>query len=278
MLSVIYGLISAVAWGAADFTGGLASRRTTYYQVVAVTWFLGIIVMPAAALLSNEPLMPLSGWLWCGAGGAFGVVGILILYKMMAEGVMSIAVSVSAVMAAVLPVLAGALLEGLPKTVRIAGFALALISVWLITAGDGSRGRIRFRDVALPLLAGVGFGMYFILVNRGSQDHVFWPMVATKVMGVIVLLALRFSGKKDWFPTKGAISLILLNFVLDNMGTVAYILAGQVGRLDIAAVLGSLYPGMTILLAWLLLKEKLRLVQWSGVALALCSIVLLSIE
>ncbi len=277
MLSILYGLFSAVTWGAADFTGGLASRKAPYFQVVGITWLLGLVIMPLAAIIAGEPLMPLMDWVWCMLAGGFGFTGIMILYRALATGMMSVAAAVSAVMAAVLPVFVGTIVQGFPGWITVLGFAFALAAVWLITIGDGQNKHVRWREVRLPLLAGVGFGVYFILVNRGSQTSIFWPMVATRLTGCLVLSAFMFVKRSAWTSPSKAMPLILINFVLDNMGTLAFILAGQTGRLDIAAVLSSLYPGITIILAWLLLKERMAWVQWVGIALALCAIVLFAI-
>ena len=277
MSSIVFGLIAAITWGAADFAGGLASRKSNPYQVVTFTWLLGLVIMPVLALISREPMMPLSGWLWCAAAGAFGIIGILLLYQSLTEGAMSISISVSAVIAAALPVFAGLFLEGTPKLARLLGFGLALLAVWLVSWGDGKGDRLRMRLLWKPLLAGVGFGCYFILVNLGSQEHVFWPMVATRILGALMMLVYMTAGKRSIAPPKHVIPLVLLNFVSDSIGTISFILAGQSGRMDVASVLGSLYPGITILLAGWLLHEHLKLMQWVGVGLALGAIALLSI-
>ncbi len=276
MVTVFFGLFSALAWGAADFTGGLASRRSKSYQVVALVWLIGLVVNPLIALVIGEPVMPLQNWLWCAAAGVCGVVGLLILYQIFANGQMSIAVSVSAVMSAALPVLLGTFLEGIPDALKALGFLLALPAVWLITKNGENHNRLSLKVVLLPLIAGTFFGLYFILVNQGSQDYLAWPMVATRLMGCLVLGFYLLLGRRSLLPPKAAIPLILLNFTLDIAGTITYILAGQLGRMDVTAVLSSLYPGMTILLAWTILGEKIEKLQWMGILLALFSILCFS--
>jgi drug/metabolite transporter (DMT)-like permease len=279
MLSVIFGLLSAITWGAGDFSGGLASRRTSAYQVVAINWTAGLLILPVIAVFSGEPLLPLSNWLWCAAAGGFGVVGILIMYQALADGTMSLVASVAAVTAAAFPVVVGSFVDGLPGIATISGFILALVGVWLIsqTQSGQKKAQVRLRELKFPLLAGVGFGFYYILMPLGSQDKVFWPMVASHTAGVLVMLVFMTLRRRSWLPTRGSYLLIGLNLVLDNAGTFFYILAARAGRMDIAAVLSSLYPGMTILLAWMVLREKINWVQWAGIGFALAAIVLFSV-
>lgn len=223
--------------------------------------------------------MPLSNWLWCAAAGGFGVLGLLILYQAMADGTMSLVASVSAVTAAALPVVVGSFVDGLPGIATIAGFILALVGVWLISqVQNGQRKtQVSLGELKLPLLAGMGFGLYFILMPQGSQDNVFWPMVASRSIGVFVMLVFMITRRRSWLPPRGSYPLLGLNFVLDIAGTIFYILAAQAGRMDIAAVLTSLYPGMTILLSWMVLREKITRVQWSGIGFALAAIALISV-
>jgi drug/metabolite transporter (DMT)-like permease len=279
MLSVIYGLLSAITWGAGDFAGGLASRRTSIYSVVLITWAAGILILPPIAIISREPLLPLSSWLWCASAGAFGVFGILMLYQAMSVGSMSLAAPVAAVTAAVFPVVVGAFVDGLPGIATFTGFILALVGVWLISQAqrDQKKAKFHLRDIKLPLLAGVGFGLFFILMPLGSQDRLFWPMVASRSAGLLLLLVFVISRRRSLRPSRGSLPLIGLNFVLDGAGTAFYILAAQVGRMDVAAVVTSLYPGTTILLAWIFLREKITVVQWAGIGFALAAIALLSI-
>ena len=279
MFSILYGLLSAATWGASDFYGGLASQRAPSYQVAAVQWTAGLIIIPVVALISGEQLMPWSGWLWCGAAGGIGVWGILILYKALASGKMSLTASVSAVSAAALPVLVGSLIEGLPGLATATGFILALAAIWLIsqTQDDQSNKQPGLGELKLPLIAGMAFGSYFILMYQGSQDGLFWPMVASRSMGVLVLGVFMAARRHPWLPSRGAYPLIGLTFSLDVASTIFFILAVQAGRMDVVAVITSLYPGMTILLAWLVLREKITRVQWIGIGLALAAIVLFSV-
>jgi len=115
------------------------------------------------------------------------------------------------------------------------------------------------------------------MINQGSQENVLWPMVASRSVAGLLLIGFMLAGKRSWVLPRATYVLVVLNFVLDIVGTGFYILAGQVGRMDVAAVLSALYPGLTILLAWLVLHERLSKAQWIGIGLALGSIALFSL-
>ena len=119
-----------------------------------------------------------------------GVLGLLLLFHSMTKGQMSVAAPVSALMAAILPVIVGTLTEGFPGWLTLAGFILALAAIWFISQPDGSPKsmRLRLADLSLPLLAGVSFGVYFILIHRGSQTGLFWPMVSSRLSGVVTMM------------------------------------------------------------------------------------------
>lgn len=206
-------------------------------------------------------------------------IGLIIFYRALADGQMSVAAPVSALMTAGLPVIATALIQGLPSPTTLAGFALALLAVWLVSQSGGASKKAlgRLADVRMPLIAGLFFGVYFILIHLGSQHAVLWPLIAARSTGTITVLVIcAFQGEVH-IPQKTVWALIALNAVWDVGGNAFYILAGQVGRMDVAAVLGSLYPGITVILAGIILREKLTRVQVGGILAALVAIVLMTI-
>ncbi|HSK65782.1 MAG TPA: DMT family transporter, partial [Anaerolineales bacterium] len=214
-------------------------------------------------------------------GGMLGSMGLLILYYSLAQGKMSIAAPVSALFAALLPVIVGALTEGLPDLLQVAGFGLALTAVWLISQGSQTEGfRIQhLTDLRLPILAGVGFGSYFIFIHYATQetDSILWPMLVSRLAGTLLLFIVVLVRREPLAVPRSAWTVVFFNASLDVGGNLFYILASQLGRLDTAAVLSSLYPGATVLLAWLLLKERIAFKQWVGIASALAAIVLFTL-
>ena len=279
MLSIVYGLFAAIGWGTADFAGGLASRRVGAFPAVIFTELAGLAVLLPAALGWNEPRIEARNFLLCAAAGGAGMLALSALFQAFKEGQMSLAAPVSAVTAAVLPIGAGYITEGALEPVKLAGCGLALLAIWLISYNPVAGEEItrRLGALKLPLLAGIGFGLYFILFNLGSQEGILWPLVASRTGGTVVVGGLVLLQGGRLLPKSGAWMLLILNVVLDLISNLMYLLAGQAGRMDIAAVLTSLYPGMTILLAWLVLKERAGGWQRVGIVLALAAILLIVI-
>ena len=274
MLPILFGLLSALTWGAGDFNGGLAVKRSNPYGVVAVAHVVSLILLLITVFIIDEPIPPLHDWLWGGASGLAGGIGLMLLYRALAEGRMSVAAPVSAVVAATLPVLVGLLKDGLPGIWVLAGFVLALVAVWLISGGDGLI--IRFDDLRMPVIAGIAFGAFFIFMERASQTALLWPLIAVRIVSVSTMLGYALLTRQDWIPKRESLVPILLSSLLDTFGNAFYALSARTGRLDVAAVLGALYPGATVLLAWVFLKEKISRTQSFGILLALGAILLLT--
>ncbi|MCX6058619.1 MAG: GRP family sugar transporter [Chloroflexi bacterium] len=281
MLSILFGLFAALGWGAGDFTGGLASRKTGAYRAVFYGEVIGIILLLIVVLVAGEPLPNQKIWLLAMLAGALGTVGLMFLYHSMTLGLMSIATPVSALLAASLPVLVGIFKEGIPQLLTIIGFGFALFAVWMISQGESGVTNIlaHLSDLKLPLLAGIGFGLYFVLMHEATRTGAtIWPMVASRSGGMILITVYMLITRASWkVEDSSAWPMITINGILDISGNLFFILAGQSGRLDVAAVLSSLFPGATVMLAWIFLKERLTRNQWIGIASALVAIVLMTI-
>jgi drug/metabolite transporter (DMT)-like permease len=188
---------------------------------------------------------------------------------------MGVVAPVAAVVSVILPLLFGLFIEGIPALSQLLGFGLALCAVWLITrSGGGSR--IQVRTLALPLLAGLGFGVFFILIDHVSAAAVLWPLAAARATSVLVLLVAVILTRQPARPAASQIPLILMSGLFDTGGNAFYALAARAGRLDIAAVLSSLYPAVTVVLARLVLKERLSRLQGLGLALAMIAVILIA--
>ena len=281
MLSILFGLGAALGWGAGDFTGGLASRKTGAYRAVFYGEVVGIIFLLIIVKISGESLPNQRVWLLAMLAGALGTVGLILLYHSMTLGLMSIATPVSALLAASLPVLVGIFKEGIPQILTVIGFGFALFAVWMISQGENGITNIlaHLSDLKLPLLAGIGFGLYFVFMHEAtSTGATIWPMVASRSGGMILIAAYILVTRVSWkVEDSSAWPMIIINGILDISGNLFFILAGQAGRLDVAAVLSSLFPGATVMLAWIFLKERLTRNQWIGIGSALIAIVLMTI-
>lgn len=279
MLPILFGLGSAFGWGAADFAGGLAARKTGAYRAVFYGSIIGLALLVLAAAFIDEPLPDLRVWLFSLLAGALGIVGLLLLYHAMTLGLMSVAAPVSALLAAALPVVVGLFTDGLPKTTTLFGFGFALLAVWMISqsAGGGADIFAHLSDLKIPLLAGVGFGLYFVFIHEATKTGAtIYPMLAARFGGLILITTYMLFSRAEWKADSSAWTLIAINGVLDIFANGCFILAIQTGRLDVAAVLSSLFPGVTVMLAWIFLKERLMRNQWLGVAAALVAIVLMT--
>ncbi len=281
MLSIFFGFLSALSWGAGDFAGGLASRKLGAYRAVLYADFFGLVLIVLVQGIYREPFPSPSALINSVIGGALGSMGLLILYHSLSMGQMSIAAPVSALFAAVLPVVVGAATQGLPSVVQFIGFGIALTAVWLISRGNETE---RFHihqltDLRWPILAGIGFGSYFIFIHYATQETnaILWPMIASRLAGTVLLFVVVLIRREPLTVQRGAWTVVLFNATLDVTGNFFYILASRFGRLDVAAVLSSLYPGTTVILAWLLLKERISAKQWLGIAAALIAIVLFTL-
>ncbi len=273
--AVFFGLISAVTWGAGDFSGGMAVKRTNPYGVVISAHVMSLFMMVALALVFGEQIPPLSDWLWGAAAGLCGGVGLALLYRALAMGQMSVAAPVSALVAASLPVLISAFSDGLPRWITLVGFVLALTAVWLISGGVGIE--LRLDHLYLPIVAGLTFGAFFVFLHYGSSTSIFWTLAATRVASITGLLGYSIIARERWFPTSDSWGFIAMSSVLDAAGNAFYAISARMGRMDVAAVLGSLYPGSTVLLAWFILKERISPLQMIGISVALVAIVLITV-
>ena len=274
-LSVVYGLISALTWGAGDFNGGMAAKRSNPYGVVMIAHVISLGLLVVLALAIGDPLPHGTDWLWGGAAGICGAVGLVLLYVSLASGTMSVAAPISALVAAALPVLVGFFMDGSVGLLTFIGFALALVAVWLVSGGAGMG--FDLKAFLMPVIAGVNFGAFFVFIHFSSSVSTLWPLVAVRVVSVTSLFLFSLVTRQKWIPARESWVPILLSSVLDTAGNAFYILSAQTGRMDVAAVLGSLYPGSTVLLAWLFLKERVSRWQMVGILAALAAIVMITV-
>jgi drug/metabolite transporter (DMT)-like permease len=272
--TVVFGLAASLCWGSGDFSGGLASRRASASSVVIAAYAVGFVLLVALALIWKEPFPSPRDLVWGGLAGLAGAIGLTSFYSALSIGRMGIAAPVSAVLTASLPVLFSAFTEGLPSLIQLGGFVLALLAIGLISRPERSKGRPE--GIGLALLAGCGFGCFFILISRVSPTATFWPLAIARFTSVLFLLVLVLIRRQQALPHMTAAPLVLLAGVLDAIGNAFFVLAAHTGRLDVAAVLSSLYPAATVLLAALVLRERTTRIQTIGILLALVAVPLIS--
>ena len=274
-LAVAYGLCSAIAWGAGDFSGGLATRRINVLLVVLWSQMIGAVALIALALVFRETVPNSQPMIYGAMAGLVGVIGLAALYRGLAIGRMGIVAPLSALTAAVIPVVFGFVGEGLPAATQLAGFALAVPAIWALSYSSGD-GKLQVQEWTHALAAGIGFGLFFVFIDRASHQAVLWPLVAARAASISCMLLLLMLRGEMASPSKSHLALLITVGLFDAAGNTFFALASRIGRLDISAVLASLYPAATVLLAWLILRERLRPRQWAGVGLAAAALVMIS--
>jgi drug/metabolite transporter (DMT)-like permease len=277
LLSIFYGIASAATWGAGDFLGGLATKRTSPYRVLFLGQLSGLILFFILALLTGETNPPVADVAWAALASLLGVAGLIFLYRALALGQMTIAAPVSALFSALIPVVFALLTTGLPSATTLLGFVLAFLAIWLISQTDRMNLRFSISDLRLPLTSGFFFGLYFIALHKATLHAFYWPVAASRVTGVLVLWLIALLGRQPAMPPRGLWRIVILSGILDVSGNGLYALAARTGRLDVAAVLGALYPASTVLLAWIFLKEKISTIQTMGILCAFGAIILLTL-
>jgi len=270
---VLFGLCSALTWGAGDFFGGVAAKRSSLFSVIIFSQIAGAALLTAMALLFAEPLPPFPVLLVGGGAGILGDIGLMSLYYALSRGKMGVAAPVSGVVAAMIPVLVGAVVEGLPGALQAAGFVLAVAGIWLVARSETSA--MRLTDLGLPIIAGIGFGVFYIVIDQVSNIAVYWPLVAARLFSITLLVLVGLVLRQPLTPARGQLPVIAVSGMLDAGGNVFFALAALAGRLDIAGVLSSLYPATTVVMAGLFLKERLSRPQTVGVVATLAAIVLI---
>jgi drug/metabolite transporter (DMT)-like permease len=276
LISVLYALAASVSWGISDFLGGLNSRSLAIPAVLLWTQSVGFVLLLPLALAQGSPAWQASTLLFAIGGSLSGLVGIAGLYRGMAIGTISIVAPISATGAAI-PVIFGLLARGeRASALQSVGVALALVGIVLAslvksTNGVDKPGRLA-AGLGFALLAAFGFGGFFVLLHEAAVQNVFWAACVQRLTGTVVLALVvairRPSLRVGWAR---APRLVLIG-TLDTGANVLYALGSTTGLVSLAAVLASLYPVTTVLLARLVLREELTRVQAAGVMCALAGV------
>src|SRR5579859_1278554 len=273
LATIVFGLAASLVWGSGDFTGGLASRRANPSSVVIAAYSVGLVLLVALALIWREPFPSSVDLIWGGIAGLAGAIGLIAFYSALSIGQMGIIAPVSPVLTAAIPVIFSAFTVKLPSWLQLGGFLLALVAIVLISRPERAKGRPK--GLGLALLAGCGFGCFFILVSRVTPSATFWPLAVARLTSVLFLLVMMLLRRQRIAPKMTVAPLIVLAGILDAIGNAFFVLSAHAGRLDVAAILSSLYPAATVLLATFILKERMTRIQTIGLFLALVAIPLI---
>ena len=276
-MAILLGLLAAAFYGAADFCGGLSTKRSGTFAVAATSQAAGLVLLLAALPLlggrfTHEAL--LYGFI----GGACGGAGILLLYHALSIGKMGVVSPITAVLAAALPVLVGFARGDRLGSLQIVGIAVALVAVVLISLSAEPDGRLEFSTAGVreAIVSGVLLGCFYVFLALAGKQTGLYPLLFARLGSVILLMLCGLALRRTIAPAPASLPLVALAGALDMSANILYVLAAYAGYLAIAAVLTSLYPASTVFLARLLLGERLARVQKIGVALALAGVALIA--
>jgi len=273
--AIIYGLVSAASWGAGDFSGGFATKSSSVAGVLLVGYIVSVVLLAGCAIWLGSSAPNIYSIAAGAMAGVTGLIGLAALYKGLAGGQMGIVAPIAAVTTATLPVFFGIFLEGLPSSLQLLGFLAAFTAIWLLSVAEKSQ-KIQLRQIRLPVTAGIFLGLSMIFIDQAAEQTVLWSLVITRITGIAILIVVLFLFRKGTLPPARSYPIVCLSGIFDTGGYTFYALAANTGRLDTAAVLASMYPATTVILAWLFLKERLGGRQWMGVVAALAAIYMIA--
>jgi drug/metabolite transporter (DMT)-like permease len=277
-------IASAVFYGAADFTGGLATRRAGAIPVVLFSQASGLVLL--ALLL---PLLPHASptapdLLWGGAAGLTGGIGVALLYRALAIGTMAVVAPTTAICAVTIPVAVALLLGERPVPLAVAGILVGIVSIVLVShqrpvarphGVESASPRRRPPGVGIALASGVAIGLFFVSLARTGSAAGAWPLLVARLVSVMLFSAVAMIGRHPLRVPAGTAALVVFGGAIDMLANALYMLAARQGPLSIVVTLSSLYPASTVVLARVVLGERLDPWQVTGVGCALTAVVLI---
>ena len=288
--NALLALMAAALWGGGDFSGGMGVKHAggtmgAALRVVLLSHAMSFSVLLAVALLRGD-VFPHGAPLWWGVGaGVAGGLSLVMFYVALSRGAMGASAAVSGLLAAVIPAVVSGVAEGSPGLLRMVGFVVAGVAIWMIASGPNPEATPADRGTFwLAVAAGAGFGIYFVALKQAGTTGVIWPLATARMgsLSVCSLIVLATSLRKGadrapaWFNRKVMIW-AMATALLDTSGNLMFIAAARAGRLDVAAVLASLYPASTILMAAWMLRERPTRRQGLGMAVAAAAVVMITI-
>ncbi len=293
-------LAAVFIWGTSDFTGGYASRRANAFVFTAFSHLCALILMVVLALAQHASFPSRAGILWALLAGGIGGFSLAVFYRALAEGKMGLTAPIAALLGAAIPTLADIAMEGAPHAWTFAGFALAIVAIWLITRAEPVRNSIQDsapqseeekdkqldddqvddeektgavpKGVAVAALAGVGFATFYLCIRQAGAGSPLWIAAVSRAASflatAIAVIATKAPLRLD-LP-RAAMAAVAGSF--DITGSALFIFASQHGRLDEAVVISSLYPAVTVILARLILKEHFSRWRFIGLLAALAAV------
>ncbi len=269
-------ILSAVCYGAADFTGGIVSRRVATIPVVVISQASGLLLVAVALLILPEDAPRAADLWWGAAAGVAGGVGVALLYRALAIGTMSVVAPTTAVLAVIIPVVTSIALGERPGGLALAGIVMGVAAIALVSRQTGSAtDPARPSGIGTALVSGVAIGLFLLILAQTHRASGLWPLLTARGSSVTLFAMVALAGRRSLrMPLRlGAIA--FGGGMLDMLANGLYLVASQLGPLSLMVTLCSLYPASTVLLARGVLGERLNAWQTAGVVAALIAVLLI---
>jgi drug/metabolite transporter (DMT)-like permease len=264
-----YALTAVGVWGASDFLGGVGARRANAFLFTALVHLSGMIVVGSLALMIHAPFPGNRSLVWSLLAGSVGGVALAVFYRSLAGGNMGLIAPVAAVLGAAIPTIVTAFAEGVPGYRHIAGFVLAGVGVWLISRSEAGG---RPEGLGMAVLAGIGFAGFYLCIHQAGNGSALWIAATSRSASLLVTAAFVLFGRHLHAVPAPVLGIAVVAGILDITGSAVFIRASQIGRLDDAVVLSSLYPAVTVLLARFFLHEHFSRARTIGIVAALAAV------
>jgi drug/metabolite transporter (DMT)-like permease len=270
-----YGLTAVGVWGASDFLGGLGARRANAFLFTAVVHLSGMVVVGALALMTRASFPGTVSLAWSSGAGLLGGLALVFFYRALSGGNMGLIAPVAAVLSAAIPTVVTAFEGGLPGARHVAGFILAGVGVWLISRTEGALGRPE--GLGTAVLCGIGFAGFYLCIHRAGDASTLWVAAVSRCASFLITAAFVVFGKHVRAIPAPVLGIAIVAGILDITGSAAFIRAGQIGRLDSAVVISSLYPAVTVILARIFLHEHFSRTRTIGMVAALAAVPMIAV-
>ncbi len=265
-----FSLLAMVIWGTSDFLGGIGAKRANAFLFTTAVNLSGCLLMCLLAMATGASFPARATVLWALLAGSIGGIALALFYRALASGKMGLTAPVAAVLGAGIPTLVTAFTAGFPGYRHAFGFVLAGVGVWLISRTEDGAGRPE--GVGLAVLSGIGFAGFYLCIQKAGQGSALWIAGASRFASLLVTSACMLAGKQLRVLPRAVLSYAAIAGCLDATGSFLFVRAEQSGRLDMAVVLSSLYPAITVLLARIFLREHFSRNRTIGMVAALAAI------
>ncbi len=265
-----YSLTAFGVWGASDFLGGVGAKGANAFLFTAVVHISGLVAVGALALMTDAQFPGNASLAWSLLAGSLGGFALALFYRALARGNMGLVAPVAAVLGAAIPTLVSAFAEGFPSYRHVLGFILAGIGVWLISRTEAGVGRPE--GLGMAVLAGIGFAGFYLCAHQAGNASALWVATCSRVGSLLVTGSIVLFGRHLRAIPASVLGIAVVAGILDITGSAVFIRASQIGRLDDAVVISSLYPAVTVLLARIFLHEHFSRARTIGMVAALAAV------